>query len=382
MTERTSVGTVADLHESATKITGLTDFGEPDYLDGLQVLLDSYDREAALTPLGIKYSRSFLRGALVARALSEAAFARHPEHESIPVERPIFVTGLPRTGTTALHRLLAADPANQGLEMWLTEFPQPRPPRATWESDPVYRRIQSGFDQHHAANPEFMGVHYMSADDVEECWQLLRQSCMSVSYETLAHIPTYSTWLAGQDWTHAYVRHRKNLQLIGLPDRDKRWVLKNPSHLFALDALMATYPDALIVQTHRPPSTAMPSACSLSAQATDGWSTVFRGDVIGQDQVALWGRGLDAFADARRRYAPEQFVDVDFADFVAHPLDTVASIYRAFGIALTDEASAAMADVQRESRTGDRKPAHRYTLADFGLSEATVGERFAHQPAG
>lgn len=382
MTERTSVGTVADLHESATTITGLTDFGEPDYLEGLRVLLESYDREAALTPLGIKYSRSFLRGALIARALSEAAFARHPEHASVAVDRPIFVTGLPRTGTTALHRLLAADPANQGLEMWLTEFPQPRPPRATWKSDPVYRRIQSGFDRHHAANPEFMGLHYMSADDVEECWQLLRQSCMSVSYESLAHIPTYSSWLSGQDWTPAYARHRKNLQLIGLPDRDKRWVLKNPSHLFALDALMTTYPDALIVQTHRPPATAMPSACSLSAQATDGWSTVFREDVIGRDQLALWSRGLDAFADARRGYPSEQFADVDFSEFVANPLDTVASIYRAFGMTLTDDAHAEMARVHRQSRTGDRAPAHRYTLADFGLTAPAVEARFARQPAG
>ena len=102
----------------------------------------------------------------------------------------MFVTGLPRTGTTALHRLLVADPAHQGLEMWLAEVPQPRPPRDSWADDPVFQYIQAGCEQHHVAHPEFMGVHYMAADQVEECWQLLRQSMRSISWECLAHLPS------------------------------------------------------------------------------------------------------------------------------------------------------------------------------------------------
>ena len=121
----------------------------------------------------------------------------------------------------------------------------------------------------------------MTADEVEECWQLLRQSLHSVSYETLAHLPTYSQWLAKQDWTKPYQRHRKNLQLIGLNDAEKRWVLKNPSHLFALDALFETYPDALVVQCHRPAETIMASMCSLAQHTTAGWSNSFVGAQIG-----------------------------------------------------------------------------------------------------
>ena len=137
--------------------------------------------------------------------------------------------------------------------MWLTEAPQPRPPRETWAGNPVFQYIQAGFERHHVSYPEFMAVHYMAADQVEECWQLLRQSMRSISYECLAHLPGYSSWLSGQDWTGAYRRHRRNLQLIGLPDAGRRWVLKNPSHLFALDALLRVYPDALVIQTHRAP---------------------------------------------------------------------------------------------------------------------------------
>ena len=255
MTERTSVGTVADLHASATRTVGLDDFGDQDYLEGLEVLLNSYAAEADLTETGSKMFRYFLKGALIARLLSEAGWRGCPSSADVAIERPVFVTGLPRTGTTALHRLLAADPANQGLEMWLTEFPQPRPPRDSWPGNPVFQQIDAALSQHHVENPEFMGLHYMSAGEVEECWQLLRQSIMSISYESLAHIPSYSDWLAGQDWTPAYARHKRNLQLIGANDVDRRWVLKNPSHLFALDALMATYPDAVVVQCHRPPET-------------------------------------------------------------------------------------------------------------------------------
>ncbi|MGW0172240.1 sulfotransferase family protein [Rhodococcus sp. NPDC003322] len=376
MTERTTVGTVEDLHASATKMTGLTDFGVDDYTEALGVLLDSYARDEDLTPLGSKMSRVFLRGALVARLLSEAAWQQHPAHADVKIERPIFVTGLPRTGTTALHRLLTVDPAHQGLEMWLTEMPQPRPPRETWASNPVFQGIESQFSKHHVEHPEFMGVHYMSAAEVEECWQLLRQTFKSISYECLANLPTYSKWLEGQDWTNAYARHKKNLQLIGLPDQDRRWVLKNPSHLFALDELMSVYPDALVIQTHRPPSTIIPSVCSLAEQATEGWSNAFKGEVIGRGQLELWARGLETFTAARAKYDPAQFVDVDYADFVADPLGTVEGIYSRFGIPVSSAAQQAMEDMHAESRSGDRKPAHRYTLEQYGLTAEEVEERF------
>jgi hypothetical protein len=189
MNGRDGVGTAGDLHASASRITGLTDFGADDYRDGLAVLLESYARDAGLTPLGRTVMRAFLRGALVARLLSQAAWGAHPDYAAVAIERPIFVTGLPRTGTTALHRLLVADPAHQGLEAWLTEAPQPRPPRESWAADPFFRRIQAGYEAHHVEHPEFMGVHYMAADQVEECWQLLRQSMRSISYECLAHLP-------------------------------------------------------------------------------------------------------------------------------------------------------------------------------------------------
>ena len=376
---RTDVGTVDDLLESASRLVGLDDFGADDdnYLEGLAVILDSYRREAGLTPLGSKISRVYLRGALAARLLAEAGWKQYPRYAGVPVERPIFVTGLPRTGTTALHRLLGADPAHQGIQMWLAEYPQPRPPRDTWQDNPVFAQLNAQFEQHHVQNPEFMGLHFMSADEVEECWQLLRQSLHAVAYETLAHLPTYARWLAQEDWTPAYRRYRKNLQLIGLNDVGKRWVLKNPSHLHALDALMATFPDALVVQCHRPAETLMGSMCSLAEHATEGWSNTYVGATIGADSLDTWARGLERFNAVRAEHDPAQFYDVGYADFVADPIGTVEAIYAHFGLPLTEPALRAMYDIHAESKKGPRAPKHTYSLADYGLTVEQVRARFA-----
>jgi hypothetical protein len=369
------VGTIEDLHASATRRTGLSEFGADDYTDGLAVLLDSCAAEAGFTPLGAKAQRAFLRGVLSARLFSEAAWRSHPEYARVPVERPVFITGLPRTGTTALHRLLTADPASQGLEMWLAQVPQPRPPRRTWPDNPVFQYIQAGFSRHHEEHPEFMGVHYMAADQVEECWQLLQQSMRSVSFETLAYVPGYSAWLRGQDWAAAYRRHRRNLQVIGLHDGGRRWVLKNPSHLFALDALLAAYPDALVIQTHRSPRTAIASACSLAAHASAGWSPAFAGPVIGRTQLDLWARGLSLFTAERARHDPSRFHDVRYDDLVADPAGTVEAVYERFALPLSGAAADAVRSLAASSRAGGES-AHRYTLGEFGLADAEVDERF------
>ncbi|MCV7288000.1 sulfotransferase [Mycolicibacterium wolinskyi] len=378
-TARTDVGTVEDLHASATKACGLDDFGTDDdnYREALGVLLESYQRDADLTELGSKMQRFFVRNALVARLVSEAAWKQYPQHAEVTIEKPIFVTGLPRTGTTVLHRLLTADPQHQGLEMWLAEFPQPRPPRETWASNPVYQQLDAQFSRHHDENPDYTGLHFMTADEVEECWQLLRQSLHSVSYETLAHLPTYARWLARQNWTKPYQRHRRNLQLIGLNDPGKRWILKNPSHLFALDAVFATYPDALVIQCHRPAETIMASMCSLSQHTTAGWSNSFVGAQIGADALDTWSRGLELFNTERAKHDPAQFLDVDYSEFIADPVGTVENVYRHFGLPYTDAARAAVEDVNAASKKGPRAPKHTYSLADYGLTAEAVKERFA-----
>ena len=149
-------------------------------------------------------------------------------------------------------------------------------------------------------------------------------------------------------------------------------MLKNPSHLVALDALMKVYPDALVVYTHRDPVTSIASACSLSAEATAGTSTTFVGETIGRTQLDMLSRSWHTFMDSRPKYDAAQFVDVDYRAFVQDPVGTTRGIYEAFGIEWTPEAAAAVDEIDRESRSGGKRPSHRYDLADYGLTEDEV----------
>lgn len=375
--QRPDVGTYDDIAAAAVRTTGLSDFGGTEHEEAFRILVDDLGSEAAgLTGTGNYFMRSEVKSALVARLMTQARFAEFPQHAEVVIERPIFVVGLPRTGTTALSRLLCADPGHQGLEMWLTLFPQPRPPRETWDADPVFSGIQAAFREHHVSNPEFMGIHYSDAAEPEECWRVLRQTGKSLGFESLAHVPRYSAWLAEQDWSDAYARHKQNLQLIGLNDQDKRWVLKNPSHLIALDALMETYPDALVVMTQRDPVTSVASACSLSAEATAGHSTTFVGETLGRDQLGHLSRQWEAFWTARPRYDESQFFDLDYRSFVQDPVGTVGAIYDAFGLTWSPAAQDAVRRLDEESRNGPRRPSHQYDLADYGLTEDEVRAAF------
>ena len=382
-----AVGTAAGLHASASRITGLADFGPDDYTDGLDVLLESYARDAGLTPAGEKAARALLRGALVARLLSEAGWQSHPDWAAMPVERPVFVTGLPRTGTTALHRLLVADPAHQGLELWLAEAPQPRPPRPAWpaiRSSRPSRRPAPGTTW---SIPSSWGCTTSRPTRSRSAGSCCGSRCARSPSSAWPTCRPTRRGCASQDWTEAYRRHRRNLQLIGLNEVGRRWVLKNPSHLFALDALLAAYPDALVIQTHRAPRAAIASVCSLAAQASEGWSATFRGPVIGEDQLSLWASGLERFTAERARHDPARFHDVAYDDFVADPFGTVEAAYGYFGLPLSGAAADAMRALVAGAGPPGRGPwpAHRYTLADFGLTGAQVDERFAglprHQPS-
>src|SRR5689334_1943044 len=351
--------------ESAVRTTGLSDFGGTEHEEGLRVLVSDYQARAGLTEVGSKRTRGALKGLLVARLMSQPAIEAHQQ----PIERPIVVTGLPRSGTTLLQRLLTADPRHQGLEQWLADLPQPRPPRDTWSQDPIFSAMQSGYESFHEKNPELAGLHYSDATTHEECWRLLQQAGTSCAFETLAHVPAYSEWLQSADWGPAYRRHRQLLRLIGSNEPEKRWVLKNPSHLIALDALLTVYPDALVVVTHRDPVTCVASMCSLAAASTRGTSDVFVGDVIGRTQLDLLAREQAAYESARARHAGS-FIDVQYDDLVGDPLAVVAEVMREVGEDWSDESGAAAADELERSRSGVRAPRHRHDLADFGLTEA------------
>jgi hypothetical protein len=363
------------LLEMARRATGLTDFGEPGFREGLRVLLDAYDREARLTPFGRMMVTRELVGILSARLLVEAHWKRAPEVLDATLRRPLFILGLPRTGTTALHFLLARDPGCQVLEFWLAAAPGPRPPCEEWDGDPRFKASAKALRTMYWLDPELEAIHHMAVDGPEECRHLLQQSFTDDTFDSNATIPSYTRWFDAQDMRPTYGRHRDVLKLVGSTGRARRWVLKYPAHIRNLEVVLETYPDACFVWTHRDPARVLPSLCSL----VTGWRGLYEGDVdphaIGRWQLDMWADLMEQ-GIAKRRQAPQQFYDLAFREIVEDPVGAVRRLYDHFGFELTDEAERRMRAWYAENPQGKRG-GHHYRAESFGLSQAEMTDRFS-----
>lgn len=360
----------------AAKATGLSEFGEGPWREGFRLLLRCYDEEARLTPFGRTLARGALVGVLAARALSEGGWRSRPGCLEQPIRRPIFILGLPRTGTTALHFLLAQDPDNQVLDFWLAGAPGPRPPREQWPSDPRFTAAARALRSMYWLDPDLKAIHLMTVDGPEECRHLLSQSFTDDTFDSNATVPSYTKWFADQDMAPVYARHRDVLRLIGSTTPERRWVLKYPAHIRHLDRVLETYPDACFVQTHRDPARVLPSLCSL----VTGWRRLYEeevdADAVGRWQLDMWAELMETGIEKRRAARPEQFYDLHFRDVVGDPVAAVKRIYDHFGFALSPEGERAMRAWHADNPQG-KHGGHRYAPEDFGLSEPMMADRFA-----
>jgi len=366
------------LHAAAAAPFGFTDFGpREEYLPGLSRLLQALDEDGPrFAPGGREFTWNSLVGVLVARGFAERGWQAQPACLATPLHRPLIITGVPRTGTTALHKLLAEDPQFQGLEKWLTSFPMPRPPRESWPDNPLYRAVVAGLEAFFAQAPEMRAAHNIVADQVDECLEVLKQNFCSNIFGSTWRVPGYDAWWKQQDEGPSYRRLRRVLQLIGANTPERPWLLKNPGHIHHLDKLLEVFPDACVVQTHRDPVKALPSVCSVLAMARG----VSEGDKvqpaeIGRREFDNWVHATDAAMAARERL-PRQFLDVRHKDFHADPMAVVRRIYSHFNFELTPETEQRMRAriaADPEGRHGE----HRYTLASFGLNEGEIRERFS-----
>lgn len=366
----------AALHRAASGGAAGGDFGDSAYLAGLRSLLRAYDAEARLTPTGRGMVVQELVGVLRNRLAVQRTLSERPEVLAHPSRRPIFVLGLPRTGTTALHHLLAQDPANQVLEFWLAASPRPRPPRETWDREPAFQEAERFLAAMYEADPSLKAIHWMTADGPEECRHLLQQTFTDDTFECNATIPGYSAWYASQDMRSSYERHRDVLRVIGSTSPGRRWVLKYPAHLRHLRAVLAVYPDACIVQTHRDPARVLPSLSSLIS----GWRGLYEDGVDGRAvaswQLELWASTLEDGLAVRRSHDPARFFDLHFREIVSDPVGAVARMYAHFGIDFDETARRQMLEWHSENPQG-KHGEHRYDADAFGLTHERMSERFA-----
>ncbi|HEY2773335.1 MAG TPA: sulfotransferase [Candidatus Binatia bacterium] len=374
---RSFVAAEEEMIAAASKAAGgATDLGDDDFRDGLSVLLRAYDEESRLNPFGRWMTTQQLVGIFRGRLESERWRREHPEFFDIEVRRPIFILGLPRTGTTALHALIAQDPANQVLEYWLASSPKPRPPREQWEKDARFKEAAQGLALSYWLDPKLKAIHLLTADGPEECRLLLQHTFRDDSFECNATVPSYSKWYEECDMRPAYRRHRDLLRIIGSGSPDRRWVLKYPSHLRRLRELVEIYPDACIVQTHRDPARVLPSLCSLIAGRRGIYEDQPDRRAIAAWVVDLWARTMDDAMAARRELGEERFFDVPFRETVTDPAGAVGRVYAHFGIDYAPETETALRTWHRD-HPQHKHGEHRYSAADFGLEAGAMRERFS-----
>jgi hypothetical protein len=366
-----------DLLAAARRRTRLEDFGEEDFREPFRMVLQGLEDEARLTFVGRIVAREDIVGLLTNRLRLQEDGKRQPQIGAEQVKQPLFIVGMPRTGSTLLHHLLAQDPASRVAQAWEVLAPSPPPAKATYATDPRIANTAGRLGWFDALAPEFKAIHPLGAQLALECIAIMSPSFRSSRFHTSYRVPTYQSWLEEQDLGPAYRFHRRMLQQLQWRGPAGRWILKAPSHLFAFDALSQTYPDARIVQTHRDPLTVLASVASLTAILQKAFSRQLDLAEIGREVTHRWTNGLERAMQFRLSgsMAADRFVDIHYHDLIRNPMATVRHIYSRFDMTLTEAAETRMRRFL-EQNPKDKHGAHRYTLRSFQLEHDDLIGRF------
>lgn len=373
----------SEMMAAARAATGLDDFGKPDVREPLEVLVQSLNRDAPLSEKGAKAFRNRLHMHLCNRLTMAADLARYPAIADEKIDAPLIVTGLPRSGSSYLLELLAQDPARRSLATWQMFAPSPPPALDPDSASDRVARVDRLLEEQGFANADVQATHPFGATAIDECAFVIEQSLISGNLAAFAAASGYEAWLAtpAADPAKYYAFHRRFLQHLQYGGADSNWVLKAPAHMFALGALLAEYPDAQIVMTHRDVAEALPSLASMAAALNRIFCEAESIDekAIGALITERIAAGLDfALATRDNLNRQEQFHDVTYARLRQDPLGEVERIYDRFALQLSDEAREAMSRFANEK--GRQKHAHgghRYTAAQFGMTADSLRRRFA-----
>lgn len=368
----TTIDTEA-LIETASLETGLDDFGPPSWREALDILVDSFEREADLNDIGAAMVPGEITGYLRDRLMLTAERTRHPEIGDVDVVPPIVIVGQGRTGTTILHDLLALDPATRVPLTWEVDRPCPPPEPQTYATDPRIAEVDATLDMVDLVLPEFRAMHPMGAQLPQECVRITGSEFRSMIFPTTYRVPSYGHWLLHEaDMAPLYDWHRIFLQHLQSHYPTDRWVLKSPGHIWSLPALLEEYPNALLVQTHRDPLRILASISSLVAKlrelATDH-TTIPEAATEFAEYIL---DGLDRSVDAREQgiVKSDRAVDLQFAEFMTDPFGTIGAIYDALGLELTKTTEQRM----REYLAANPKGAHGVHTYTWEATELDQGE--------
>jgi hypothetical protein len=364
------------LHAKAVAETGMTDFGSDDYRDRLEVYLTALSEIDGLQDCGIVNFHAQVLQLLKNRLLLNDLLTGHPEIHEIELLPPVVIAGLPRTGTTHLHNLLAAGPTFRTIPYWESVEPFPLPAELGVEPDPRRARMDVAVDFMNASMPHFALMHEMTTEHVHEEIQLLANNFSTMLFETLAHVPRWRDHYLSHDQTSSYEHLSLQLKALQFLRGGRRWLLKSPQHLEQLPVLDAVFPGVVVVFTHRDPVPVVLSMLAMLAYT----ARMHRAPVPVHDIATSWSDRLQLMLNAlvrdRELIPPERSIDVHFDEFITDELGAAERIYELAGEPLTAAARAAMTDYLANHQRG--RLGRIATSADmFGLDERDLPVRFA-----
>jgi hypothetical protein len=360
----------------AVEQTGFDDFGSLPYREGLDVLLATYDQNV-IDPAGRKRCRERVVTQLTTRLKCENAFKTIPGIDQQEITAPIFVTGLPRSGTSALLNLLVTAPENRGLLQWEVQFPDPWPKSRPGEEDPRYPYLAEALER--MRDSEFAKIHFVDADTPEECVLLHAFAFSGVQLGFEIMLEPYRSWLLAQDLVPLYAYQKKQMQLLNWRNPGKQWMLKAPAHMLGIEAIREVFSGARFIWCHRDPQAVVPSINSMNRAVL----RMYAGDTshidegeMGRSVMEWYALSLERGLEQRARLPEELFVDCSQQEFVEHPMALVERVYREFELPFSEEARAAM-QAHIDANPKGKHGKHEYDLAAYGLTREVIDERFA-----
>ena len=366
-----------EILDQAKSETGLSDLGEPLFFEGLNKLIDSINNEASLNEIGIQAQPIRIQGLLSNRLRFEEDLKKFPEILDQEIIAPIVIVGLPRTGSTMTHRLLASDPKHTAMLWWEGRYPALLPGEKRGDIEARMELGKAEVDAVVAASPEALDIHPWDYKGADEEILLLEHNFLSTVPESFMALPSYSEWIEEQDHTLAYEDLKKFIQYLQWqnPGREKkRWVLKSPHHLGFIDKMISVFPDAKIIQTHRDPIKTVPSFCSMCANLFEPLTTNFDKVFIGKHWSNKLTRALNHCMNISEQH-PDNFLDLEFLNMIKDPIDEMKKIYEFIGESFGEKTEVAMEAWREENK--HEMGAHKYSLEEYDLTESQINNNFA-----
>ena len=366
-----------EILDQAKSETGLSDLGEPLFFEGLNRLIDSINNEANLNEIGIQAQPIRIQGLLTNRLRFEEDLKKFPEILDQEIIAPIVIVGLPRTGSTMTHRLLASDPNHTAMLWWEGRYPGLLPGEKRGDIETRVELGKAEVDAVVAASPEALDIHPWDYKGADEEILLLEHNFLSTVPESFMALPSYSEWIEEQDHTLAYEDLKKFIQYLQWqnPGREKkRWVLKSPHHLGFIDKMISVFPDAKIIQTHRDPIKTVPSFCSMCANLFEPLTTNFDKVFIGKHWSNKLTRALNHCMNISEQH-PDNFLDLEFLNMIKDPIDEMKKIYEFIGESFGEKTEVAMEAWREENK--HEMGAHKYSLEEYDLTESQINDNFA-----